>query len=180
MEIPDYTELVKLAKGGDSVAFENLVERSYLLVYKVSYKWCRTKEDAEDITQEVFVKLANKIFSFREESSFQTWLYRIAINTAKDFTKKEERKLFKETAFREEQKLKSESTQNATSIDEKIYQMLELLPQKLKDTAFLVFGEGMNHREAAAVLDCAEKTISWRIHQVKKELKKHLEHGEIT
>lgn len=180
MENPDYTDLVKLAKGGDSVAFENLVERSYMLVYKVSYKWCRTKEDAEDITQEVFVKLAKKIFSFREESSFQTWLYRIVINTAKDFSKKEERKLIKETAYREEQKLKSESTQIATSMDEKIYQKLELLPQKLKETALLVFGEGMNHREAAAVLDCAEKTISWRIHQVKKELKKHLEHGEIT
>ncbi len=180
MENPDYTELVKLAKGGDSVAFENLVELSYMLVYKVSYKWCRTKEDAEDITQEVFVKLAKKIFSFREESSFQTWLYRIVINTAKDYTKKEERMLIKETAFREEQKLKPEPTQEGTSMDEKIYQMLELLPQKLKETALLVFGEGMNHREAATVLDCAEKTISWRIHQVKKKLKKHLEHGEIT
>ena len=94
MENPDYTELVKLAKDGDSVAFENLVEQSYMLVYKVSYKWCRTKEDAEDITQEVFVKLAKKIFSFREESSFQTWLYRIVINTAKDFAKKEERKTY--------------------------------------------------------------------------------------
>ena len=86
----------------------------------------------------------------------------------------------KEKAFKEEQKLKSESTQKGTSMDEKIYQLLELLPQKLKETALLVFGEGMNHREAAAVLDCAEKTISWRIHQVKKELKKHLKHGEIT
>ncbi|MHC4267518.1 MAG: RNA polymerase sigma factor [Planctomycetota bacterium] len=180
MENPDYTELVKLAKGGDSVAFENLVERSYMLVYKVSYKWCRTKEDAEDITQEVFVKLAKKIFSFREESSFQTWLYRIVINTAKDYTNKEERKLIKETAYREEQMLKSESAQKEVSIEEKIDQMIEFLPQKLKETALLVFGEGMNHREAAAVLDCAEKTISWRIHQVKKELKKHLECGEIT
>jgi len=180
MENPDYTELVKLAKDGDSVAFENLVEQSYMLVYKVSYKWCRTKEDAEDITQEVFVKLAKKIFNFREESSFQTWLYRIVINTAKDYTKKEERKLVKETAYREEQRLKSESAQKEASIEEKIDQMIEFLPQKLKETALLVFGEGMNHREAAAVLDCAEKTISWRIHQVKKELKKHLEHGEIT
>ncbi len=180
MENPDYTELVRLAKRGDSAAFEDLVEQSYMLVYKASYKWCRTKEDAEDITQEVFVKLAKKIFGFREESSFQTWLYRIVINTAKDFTKKEEIKIIKETAYREKQKLKSEQTQKETAIDEKLLQMIELLPQKLKETALLVIGEGMNHREAAAVLDCAEKTISWRIHQVKKELKKRFEHGEIT
>ncbi len=178
MENLDYTELVRLAKGGDSVAFENLVERSYMLVYKVSYKWCRKKEDAEDITQEVFVKLAKKIFNFREDSSFQTWLYRIVVNTAKDYTKKEERNLAKETAFREEQRINSVSTQSETSLDEKIHQLIELLPNKLKETALLVFGEGMNHREAAEVLNCAEKTISWRIHQVKKELKKHL--GEIT
>ncbi len=180
MENLEDIELVKLAKDGNSVAFENLVERNYMLVYKISYKWCRTKDDAEDITQEVFMKLAKKIFSFKEESSFQTWLYRIVINTAKDFTKKEERKIIKEKAFREEQKLKSESAQKGTSMDEKIYQMLELLPQKLKETALLVFCEGMNHREASTVLDCAEKTISWRIYQVKKELQKHLEHGETT
>ena len=60
----------------------------------------------------------------------------------------------------------------------KICQMIECLPQKLKDTALLVFMEGMTHKEAAVVLDCAEKTISWRIHQVKKELKKRLNRGE--
>jgi len=56
--------------------------------------------------------------------------------------------------------------------------MIECLPQKLKDAALLVFTEGMTHKEAAVVLDCAEKTISWRIHQVKKELKKRLNPGE--
>ena len=68
MENLEDIELVKLAKDGDSIAFENLVERNYLLVYKISYKWCRAKDDAEDITQEVFLKLAKKIFSFKEES----------------------------------------------------------------------------------------------------------------
>ena len=64
MENLEDIELVKLAKCGDPVAFENLVERNYMLVYKISYKWCRTKEDAEDITQEVFVKLAKKVYIF--------------------------------------------------------------------------------------------------------------------
>jgi DNA-directed RNA polymerase specialized sigma24 family protein len=67
METPKYIKLVRLAKDGDSAAFENLVEHSYLPVYKISFNWCRAKEDAEDITQEVFVKLAQKIFSFKAE-----------------------------------------------------------------------------------------------------------------
>ncbi len=91
MENSEYIELVKLAKDGDSVAFENLVDLHYLLVYKISYNWCKAKEDAEDITQEVFVKLAKNIFNFKEESAFQTWLYRIVINTAKDYTRKQEK-----------------------------------------------------------------------------------------
>jgi len=178
MENPDYIKLVRLAKDGDSAAFENLVEHSYLLVYKISFNWCRAKEDAEDITQEVFVKLANKIFSFKEESAFQTWLYRMVINTAKDYTKKQERKCVKEMKYKEEQKIMSESYQEEISMAGKIHQMIECLPQKLKDAALLVFTEGMTHKEAAVVLDCAEKTISWRIHQVKKELKKRLSPGE--
>ncbi len=174
MENPEFIKLVRLANNGDPDAFENLVEQNYPLVFKVSYNWCRVKEDAEDITQEVFVKLAKKIFSFKEESSFQTWLYRIIINTAKDYTKKQERKHIQEMKYKKEQKIKSESFQDEISMAGKIHQMIERLPHKLKDAALLVFTEGMTHKEAAAVLDCAEKTISWRIHQVKKELKKRL------
>lgn len=178
MENHEEIKLVRLAKDGDSVAFNNLVKQNYLLVYKISYNWCRVKEDAEDITQEVFVKLAKNIFSFKEESAFQTWLYRIIINTAKDFTLKEERKHLKEKKFKEDQMLNELLYQEEISIVSKIHQMIECLPQKLKDTALLVFTEGMTHKEAAVVLDCAEKTISWRIHQVKKKLKKCLNRGE--
>ncbi|MDR4497772.1 MAG: RNA polymerase sigma factor [Candidatus Scalindua sp.] len=171
-------ELIKLARDGDAVAFEILVERSYLLVYKISYKWCGTKEDAEDITQEVFMKLSKNIFSFKEESTFQTWLYRITINTAKDFTRKNARKQKKETAYIEEKRTIMNQYQKETFLTEKLHQMIGNLPYKLKETALLVFGEGMNHKEAAAVLNCAEKTISWRVFQVKKELKRNLERGE--
>lgn len=180
MENLEDIELVRLAKDGDSVAFENLAERNYTLVYKISYKWCGTKEDAEDITQEVFIKLARNIFSFKEESTFQTWLYRMAINTAKDFTKVNDRNCKKEMAYLEEQKLKSNSNHKEVSLSEKLHQMIAQLPQKLKETALLVFSEGMNHKEAAAILNCAEKTISWRVFQVKKKLKKYLECEEVV
>jgi RNA polymerase sigma-70 factor (ECF subfamily) len=172
------SELVTRARDGDPVAFEHLVERNYMLVYTVSYKWCGTKEDAEDVTQEVFMKLSKNIFYFKEESTFQTWLYRIAINTARDFARMNERKRKKETAFIEEKKTIAHQHQKVSSIAEKLHQMIENLPHKLKETAFLVFSEGMNHKEAAAILNCAEKTVSWRVFQVKKELKRNLERGE--
>ncbi len=172
-------ELVRLAKDGDSAAFENLVERNYMLVYKISYKWCGTKEDAEDITQDVFMKLARSIQGFKESSSFKTWLYRITINSAKDFVKKSARMRNKEMAFSEQQLIKDESTPEVPSIAETIHSMITKLPHKLKDTAVLVFTEGLSHKEAAVVLNCAEKTVSWRVFEVKKRLKKHLESGGV-
>ena len=175
MENQGDTELISLARGGDSVAFEELVERNYMFVYKISYKWTGKKEDAEDITQNVFMKLAGSIQTFRESSSFQTWLYRITINSAKDFAKKNARIRKKEMAFSDQQNIKEGSTSEEPSIAELIQYMITKLPHKLKETALLVFSEGMSHKEAAVVLDCAEKTVSWRVFQVKKKLKKHLE-----
>ncbi|GJQ60758.1 MAG: RNA polymerase sigma factor [Candidatus Scalindua sp. AMX11] len=177
MENLKESELVIRAKEGDPTAFENLVERNYMLVYTISYKWCGTKEDAEDVTQEVFMKLSKNILYFKEESTFQTWLYRIAINTAKDLAKMNERKRKKESAYIEERKT-SIQQQKESSLAERVHQMIENLPQKLKETAFLVFSEGMNHKEAAAILNCAEKTVSWRVFQAKRALKRNLERGE--
>ena len=96
-------ELVDLAMGGDEVAFENLIEKHYSSVYNLSYRWCRLKEDAEEITQEVFVKLTRKLDTFNRESSFKTWLYRITINTAKDYSRKDSSRRSYESAFAREQ-----------------------------------------------------------------------------
>ena len=179
MEKIDNSDLIKLARNGDSSAFEELVRQNYVLVYKISYKWCGVKEDAEDITQEVFVKLARKIGSFKEASAFQTWLYRMVINTAKDFAKKDNARQKNESMYFKEKRLESIAKLDEMNIAERLHQLIEQLPQKLKEAALLVFSEGMNHREAAEVLDCAEKTISWRIFEVKKRLKKYFNHEEV-
>ncbi len=180
MNNQDEQELIKLAKVGDASAFETLVERSYMFVYKTAFHWCKIKEDAEDITQEVFVKLARKIYGFKGSSQFQSWLYRMTINTAKDYVKKRQRDIANQAVFAEHEKLKTSVNQKEATIGDKIHQLIEKFPKKQKETAFLVFYEGLNHKEAAKALDCAETTISWRVFQMKKKLKQHLEYGEAT
>ncbi len=162
------------------MAFEALVESNYMFVYKVAFKWCRNKEDAEDITQDVFLKLAQKIQGFKETSSFKTWLYRIVINAAKDFFKKNKRKKEKESAFLEHEKLNANISSKETPLGEKLYSLIDNLPIKQKEAALLVFSEGLSHKEAADVLNCAETTISWRVFQVRKRLKKYLDRGGFT
>ena len=171
------SELVQLALSGDASAFGHLFNRHYSSVYRLAYKWCGVREDAEDIVQEVFVKLAAKLKLFGQKSAFKTWLYRITINTAKDFIRKHATKRGYETAFALEQ-----GTDNPGSPPEEklaaqqLYRALDRLPEKQKAAVLLVLGEGMSHNEAARVLDCREATVSWRIFQARKKLKTSLEH----
>ncbi len=171
----DYTdmELVDMSNSGNEHAFENLVERHYLTVYSLSYKWCRIREDAEEITQEVFIKLTRKLNSFTSKSSFRTWLYRITINTAKDYHRKNATRRTYESAFADDQRHNNPGSLPLDSIaTRQVYAAMDKLPDKQKAALMLVAAEGMSHREAADVLGCSETTISWRIHQARKKLKK--------
>lgn len=166
------TQLVDLSLDGNERAFECLVERHYLSVYGLSYRWCRIKEDAEEITQEVFIKLTRKLSSFNRKSSFRTWLYRIVINTAKDFSRKNAARRTYESEFAADQANNNEDTPMAALQTREIYNAMDKLPAKQKAALMLVMTEGMGHKEAAAVLGCSETTVSWRIHQARKKLKK--------
>ena len=171
-------ELVEASIDGDARAFEHLVKRHYMTVYRISYKWCGVKEDAEDITQDVFVKLAGKLKTFRKRSSFKTWLYRVTVNAAKDYYRKHATKQAYETDFATEQNPDNPGEQQDEHVDrDRLHKALSTLSEKQRSAVLLVFAEGLNHREAGQVLNCSETTISWRIFQARKALKKSLEHG---
>jgi RNA polymerase sigma-70 factor (ECF subfamily) len=130
MDIYDDIELVKLSVDGDTKAYAHLVKRHYMTVYRASYKWCGIREDAEDITHEVFIKLAQKLKTFRLQSSFKTWLYRITINTAKDFHRKHAIKHRYETAVAPERSLGNPTplrNEHLNSI--RLYKVLNKLPE---------------------------------------------------
>lgn len=164
-------QLVDLSLNGNERAFESLVERHYLSVYSLSYKWCRIREDAEEITQDVFIKLTRSLGNFNRKSSFKTWLYRIVINTAKDFSRKNATRRSYESEFATDQDKKESDTPLAALRAREIYDAMDRLPVKQKAALMLVLTEGMNHKEAAQVLGCSETTVSWRIHQARKKLK---------
>ena len=166
------TELIDLAVKGDEHAFEDLIQRHYLPVYHFSFKWCRSKEDAEEITQEVFIKLTRKLKSFKYKSSFRTWLFRIVINTAKDYCKKNStRKLYEASYENEKVSDNPGHVNDDTTERDRLYSYIDKLPDKQKAALMLVVAEGLSHGEAAKVLKCREKTVSWRIHQARNRLK---------
>jgi RNA polymerase sigma-70 factor (ECF subfamily) len=81
-------ELIHLVKNGDAHAYESLVRRHYDMVYSLAFHWLKSKEAAEDLTQDLFIKLSHKLNLFNERSSFKTWFYRVVINMIKDYLKK--------------------------------------------------------------------------------------------
>ncbi len=167
-------KLVERAQGSDSGAFENLITRHYMTVYRAAYRWCGVKEDAEDITQEVFIKVARKLKTFAKKSSFKTWLYRITVNTAKDFGRKRSTHRAYAKAWSAEMR---ENVGNPGEEDMdldagELYAAIARLPSRQKAVALLVWAEGLTHREASLVLECSESTVSAHIFQAREKLKK--------
>lgn len=169
-------ELVSEAQAGNRQAFADLLERHYGLMFKVAWQWCGVREDAEDIAQEASIKLANNISSFMHESAFTTWLYRLVINTAKDYYKAKNLRQTRETPIYEDAVYMSEELTPEQKLSYKdTLKAIEALPEQLKETVILVCWQGMTHKETAEILDVEEGTISWRIHEARKKIAEALE-----
>jgi RNA polymerase sigma-70 factor (ECF subfamily) len=169
-------ELITKAQAGDHLSFAALADRHYMTVYRFAFKWCRSREDAEDITQEVFIKLAGKMHLFNRRSKFTTWLYSITANCARDYARKNSRWVNgKQPGPLENGMIASPNPGPENNVIAKsILKVIGELPDKLKEAMLLVYAEDMNHKEAAQIIGCAETTVSWRIFQAKRKLRKVL------
>lgn len=169
--------LIESAQQGDEAAFERIFEEHYDLIYRFAYKWCRNVTDAEDVTQQSCIKLANSLNQYRFESAFTSWLYRLVINTAKDWGKSQARHQGSdaEAGLHEESSSRVQN-ENATYL-EQVLRLLDSMAEGFKETALLVFAEGWTHVEAAEALGIKESTVSWRIHEIRKQLKAMKEEG---
>lgn len=160
---------IRLAQQGNRAAFETLLSTYYDTIFRFAYKWCGNRADAEDVTQQACIKLARTLKQFRFESAFTTWLYRLVINCAKDWQRSQARH------WGEHDMLEEESDQRENPAETNIYlqqvlSILDDLAEGFKETALLVHGIGMTHAEAAQILAVKESTVSWRLHEIRKQL----------
>lgn len=169
-------DLAKCAGAGDRPAFAKLLNRHYDRIYRLAYRFSGNVQDGEDIAQEVCVKLARAVKSFRGESQFSTWLHRIVYTTALDHLRDHQRT----TAVEPSEIVRLADTRGDNFFrepqnGEDVWKAVRNLPNQQRDALLLVYGEDMSHREAAAVMNCSEKTVSWHVHEAKKRLKILLE-----
>ncbi len=168
--------LVERAVDGDALAFERLVERHYKQVYAFAYRFCGVREDAEEITHEALIKATKTIRGFKHEAGFSTWLYRITLNTAKDFFRKRGTRRDQNALYQlDESQGSNPGNPEQHVLAAEIYRAVAKLPDKQRGAILLVCGEGLTHAQAADVLGVAETTVSWRIFRARQVLKKLLE-----
>ena len=176
----DDIALVNLVKKGDKKAYNALVlKHQDRLVFSV-YKFLKDYELAQDIAQEAFIKAYKSIDKFRGDSQFYTWIYRIAINTAKNVlsTKARASEVYdndKTDQLLSESAITSENPENILQADQlrsTINNALQSLPEDIRVTLSLREYDGLSYEEIAGVLKCPIGTVRSRIHKGREMLDK--------
>src|SRR5690242_15405150 len=178
-------ELVDAARGGNAEAFGKLVRRHQKRVFRLAVHMLRNAAEAEDVTQETFVRAYGAIDRFDGRSEPFTWLYRIAVNLSLNTIRA--RKPSRDAVPADDPRVESliTETRGTHGIDPaRIAQERQLakalcdgidqLSDTLRTTLVLVCIDGMGHEEAAKVLECPEGTVAWRVHEARRKLREYL------
>jgi RNA polymerase sigma-70 factor (ECF subfamily) len=177
--------LVERVQRGDKKAFDLLVLKYQQRIMKVLSRYVRDPSEVQDLAQEAFIKAYRALPKFRGDSAFYTWLYRIAINTAKNFVVAQGRRppnddieateaeqyegesALKDYASPERETLRDE-------IRETVFKAIDALPEDLKTAITLRELEGMSYEEIAEAMDCPIGTVRSRIFRAREAIDNQL------
>ena len=164
---------------GDMTALAILVDRHKDLVYRVAMQITKNSDDASDVLQDAFLKVYDSINAFRQESAFETWLYRIVVNLSIDAVKKQKRQqesmasLSEVSDVHQSQDIQQDPTRQAerNELQEWVTQAVNSLSIKHRAVVILHELEGLSHPQIADILDCSEGTVRSRLHYARKRLR---------
>jgi RNA polymerase sigma-70 factor (ECF subfamily) len=179
-------QLVARAQGGDKQAFNLLVEKYQRKLARLLSRFIRDPAEVEDVTQEAFIKAYRALPAFRGDSAFYTWLYRIGINTAKNYLMALGRRAPTSTeveaeeaeGFDEGEQLRDintpESALLTSEIAETVNRTIEQLPEELRTAIQMREIEGMSYEDIAKAMDCPIGTVRSRIFRAREAIAEQL------
>jgi RNA polymerase sigma-70 factor (ECF subfamily) len=179
-------QLVERAQRGDKRAFELLVEKYQRKLARLLSRFIRDPAEVEDVTQEAFIKAYRALPAFRGDSAFYTWLYRIGINTAKNYLMAMGRRAPTSTeveaeeaeGFEEGEQLRDintpESVLLSNEIAKTVNSTIEQLPEELRTAIQLREIEGMSYEDIAQVMNCPIGTVRSRIFRAREAIAEQL------
>ena len=168
--------LIDKAKNGNEGAFKILVNKYYPRVYASLFSFTKSKEDSEDLTQQTFIKVWQQLDSFRGDSAFFTWVYRIAINLAKNFVVSSNYKKQKSNISMENINIDLGSFDNVEEVIihdeslEKISNFVNTLPESLKTAFTLRESEGKSYEEIRVITETPIGTVRSRIFRARESI----------
>jgi RNA polymerase sigma-70 factor (ECF subfamily) len=181
----DDAALVARAQGGDTGAFDTLVERYADKVHRLTYKVLRHEEDAEDALQDAFLSAYRNLPRFKGESTFSTWLYRVAMNAALMRLRKRREGMvsIEQPSDREDSRVTLQLADWAKTppdavVNDELRQALEravdLLPEELSKVFLLREVEGLSNGEVADILELSIPAVKSRLHRARVALRDSL------
>ncbi len=186
-------ELVAKVQRGDKVAFDFLVIKYQHKIIQLVNGYVKDPSEAQDVAQEVFIKAYRALGNFRGEAAFYTWLYKIAINTAKNYLLSRARRnsnshvdIQDDEVLEQAQQLRNIETPERQLLNEEIIDtikaVIDNLPEDMRTAIILREFEGMSYEEIAEAMDCPVGTIRSRIFRARdaidSKLNPLLEHGD--
>ena len=168
-------ELIARARRGEMEAFREIYQQAAGYVYTLVYRVVNTKHDAEEVTQDVFLKIHHNLGSFKFKSSFKTWLYRIAVNTALNHAKKRSRVTTREVeeVFEDPATVTQPDAGKRLEAEEASQRLKVLLDQLNPDQRACILSreiEGMDYQEIATSLGININTVRSRLKRAREAL----------
>jgi RNA polymerase sigma-70 factor (ECF subfamily) len=176
-------QLVERAQRGDKRAFDLLVVKYQRKLARLLSHFIHDAAEVEDVTQETFIKAYRSLSSFRGDSAFYTWLYRIGINAAKNFLVAQKRRASTTTNefdievaenFEEGSQLRELNTPEnelmSKQIAQTVHQALQALPEELRSAITLREIEGLSYEEIASIMGCPTGTVRSRIFRAREAI----------
>ena len=176
----DEEQILNRIINGDEEAFELLYKAYSDKVFNTSLSYCKNRQDAEEVTQNVFVKIYEKASTFKHKSSLSTWIYRITVNTSLNFLKKKKRfSLFKN--LQDQSELQDfhhpgvilEQKENAKLL----FRVIDYLPDRQKTTFILSYIEGLPRQEVADIMEISLKSVESLLQRAKQNLRSRLKNN---
>ena len=168
--------LIEKVKKGNKGAFDFLVNKYYPRVYASLFSFTKSKEDSEDLAQQTFIKAWQQIKSFRGDSAFFTWIYRIAINLAKNFVVSSSYKKQKANTSIEDAAIEITSYENVESVltynqsMQEIRDFIKTMPESLKTAFTLRESEGKSYEEISIITNTPIGTVRSRIFRARESI----------
>lgn len=171
-------QLIKEITSGNHAAFKSLMEKYQLQVFRTVTGFVHTKEDAEEVTQDIFIRVYQSLSSFQHDSEFSTWLYRITVNMCLNFLRRNRKNRLLQSleaifTLNSEEKTPLEELESAER-DRHIRMAIDSLPEKQRMAFILSRYEEMPQKKIAAVMNRTEGAVEQLLQRAKENLKKKL------